>query len=230
MTDLQAQIHAVFSARVFERPLFYSNGDGLRFGLSESGTSIDQFLLAMTKATEVCRDVFDGEVITVCLRFWSRGELSSHRKVLAELRDAGVSIPRARSIWFDEDVDDDSDDDSDDDEMDETRSGPVRHGWVSAAFTLPVSLLPNLLWCALSRDLCVRPSPGCLVYLFNLEKQLAVFPYDDRGMDIVGPNAAALGQLYVRYEKYLLEYDRAQMDATFQTSPEDAEPEGDLTR
>jgi hypothetical protein len=228
--DYQSQIQAVFSAHVFERPLFYSDGDGLRFGLSEGGTTIEQFLLAMAKATEICRDVFDGEVITVCLRFWSRGELSSHREVLSELRDAGVSIPRARSIWFDEDIDDDSDDDGDDDEMDEAPSRPARHGWVSAAFTVPVSLLPNLLWCAIAKDLCVRPSPRCLVYLFNLEKQLAVFPYDDRGMDIVGPNFAALEQLYVRYEKYLLGYDRAQVDATFLTSPEDAEPEGDPTR
>lgn len=42
-----------------------------------------------------------------------------------------------------------------------------------------------------------------------------VFPYDDRGMDVVGPNKNLLLQLYRQHHPYLLDYDRDAMDATF---------------
>lgn len=40
-------------------------------------------------------------------------------------------------------------------------------------------------------------------------------PYDDRGMDVVGPNKALLSVLYNKHYQYLLEHDRAEIDATF---------------
>nr|WP_279564018.1 DUF3885 domain-containing protein [Pseudomonas koreensis] len=42
-----------------------------------------------------------------------------------------------------------------------------------------------------------------------------VFPYDDRGMDVVGPNKNLLLQLYRLHHTYLLDYDRHTMDTTF---------------
>lgn len=203
--DLQTQIQTIFAGKAFQRPLFYSYGGGLRFELSESGTYIQQFLLAIQKATEVCRDIFDRDTITVCLRFWSDSNRFARRKMLAELHDAEIYIPRQRCIWLEEITDDYYWNDGED------------QFWVNIAFELPVSLLQNLLWCAASSDILVRPRPrGCLVYLFNLNKQLMVFPYDDRGMDVVGPNHEALSCLYTKHQQYLLEYDREQMDLTFQ--------------
>jgi hypothetical protein len=217
MMDYRTQIHSVFAGRAFERPLFYSFGGGLRFGLSASGTAIQQFLLAMERASEICRNVFDGDEVTVCLRFWSRGRRFAHRKMLLELHDASISIPRERHIWLDEVPHDDDDDDDDGVSGDGRLERRERQSWVCIAFKAPTSLLPNLLWCALSSDLQIRPRPRCLIYLFNLEKRLAAFPYDDRGMDVVGPNHSALKQLYGRHGKYLLEHDRQRMDATFRT-------------
>nr|WP_259641718.1 DUF3885 domain-containing protein [Pseudomonas salomonii] len=42
-----------------------------------------------------------------------------------------------------------------------------------------------------------------------------IFPYDDRGMDVVGPNTDLLLQLYRHHHAYLLDYDRPVMDITF---------------
>lgn len=42
-----------------------------------------------------------------------------------------------------------------------------------------------------------------------------VFPYDDRGMDVAGPNKDLLSQLYHQHNIYLLDYDRCAMDNTF---------------
>ncbi|MHC8338757.1 DUF3885 domain-containing protein [Pseudomonas sp. HLT2-19-2] len=39
--------------------------------------------------------------------------------------------------------------------------------------------------------------------------------YDDRGMDVVGPNKDLLSQLYRQHHTYLLDYDRHTMDTTF---------------
>ena len=43
-------------------------------------------------------------------------------------------------------------------------------------------------------------------------------PYDDRGMDVIGPNHALLADLYHRFNERLLDYDRARMDGFFASS------------
>jgi hypothetical protein len=80
-----------------------------------------------------------------------------------------------------------------------------------------VHLLPNLLWCALASDFgSIKPNPGCSYYLFNLQEGLLAFPYDDRGMDVVGPNRDLLTMLYRKYGTYLLDYDRPAMQRSFE--------------
>jgi hypothetical protein len=77
--------------------------------------------------------------------------------------------------------------------------------WHDIAFKAPTEYLINALWCAFSSDFgCIEPNPMADIYLFNLDKEVMVWPYDDRGMDIVGP-----------FEHYLLDYDREAMDAVF---------------
>lgn len=84
---------------------------------------------------------------------------------------------------------------------------------MNIAFRPPLSLLQNLLWCALAKDFgTIRPSPFCDIYLFNPALRVMALPYDDRGMDVVGPNREFLRQLYQKHQQYLLDHDRPQMD------------------
>lgn len=116
-------------------------------------------------------------------------------------------IPKQREIWL-EPIDAD-------DWFEETQP----EWWLNVAFEASPALIQNFLWCALSRDFSsIRPNPGCLVYLFNLQSEVMVWAYDDRGMDVVGPNKTALEGLYNKHSSYLLDYDRAVMDATFAKS------------
>ncbi|MEQ4512514.1 MAG: DUF3885 domain-containing protein [Dickeya sp.] len=39
-----------------------------------------------------------------------------------------------------------------------------------------------------------------------------LFPYDDRGMDVIGDNPSQLSDLYQRFNHYLLDNDRPLMD------------------
>lgn len=202
---LQLEIEQTFSENAFSRPLFYSYPGGLRFELSEKGSAIEQFLLAQRKATEICGDLFiDDETLVVCLKDYTASNCFGNRRVLKSLNAAGVYIPEERSIWCEKL---DPDDGSDDNEPEY---------WTFIAFEAPVSLIPALLWCALVKDFGeIRPKPGCDVYLFNIKKGIMALPYDDRGMDVVGPNKALLSALYNKHHQYLLEHDRAEMDATF---------------
>lgn len=132
-----------------------------------------------------------------------------HRKVCRALRSAGIHIPAQRWIWAEET------------DRDEWCSEFEPEYSIYLAFNAPVSLTDTLLWCALSKELPpIEPRPLCDVYLFSLKKSILVFPYDDRGMDVVGPNGEFLSTLYETHQAYLLDYDRASMDKTFSKAPD----------
>jgi hypothetical protein len=175
----------------------------LRFELSESGAAVEQFLTALRKASEICHDIFAPErSFTACLSVYLYGSKYRHRDVLRSLSRAGIEVPRKRSMWLTMEGDDSGGDE------------PLRVLYV--AFEVAPTLLDYILWCALGADLGIRPCPQLrAVYLLSLEQQVLVHPYDDRGMDVVGKNHELLAKLYGRYGRYLLDYDRPMMDATF---------------
>jgi hypothetical protein len=205
---LRSSLETVFSEKAFLRPLFYKYPGGLRFELSEGGSFLEQLLTALRKATEICADIFPSqEPITICLRSHTWSNPFCHREILSNLGAAGIVIPKAREIWLEPIDKQDWFDDS------------QPEWWLNVAFKASQTLIQSFLWCALAKDFStIRPNPGCLVYLFNLKSELMVWAYDDRGMDVVGPNKTALEKLYFKHSKYLLEYDRAVMDATFAKS------------
>ena len=160
--------------------------------------------MALQKATTVLDDVFaKSDHVVLCLETRVEQSIFSCREMLIGLREAQICIPADRTFW--------------------TRSVP-QDDWayelepeysVALAFTLPRTLMKNVLWCALALDLGIRPRLACSVYLLNLRTGIAVFPYDDPGMDIVGPNAVVLKELFTRHHGLLLPYDLAAMEATF---------------
>lgn len=201
---IREEFEQVFGAHALQRPLFYRRPGGIRFELSEGGSSVDQFLTALGKAQAICDAVFaDVDVVTVVLSTAAWGSRFCHRSAMQALRAAGVEIPRDRCLWT-QSVSD----------VGQTASDEVQ-GWIRLAFRVPKRRLRNLLWCALSSDLAIEPSPGVGVFLANLDDRVLVFPYDDRGMDVVGPNHERLASLYREFRSLTLEYDREQMEATF---------------
>ena len=51
---------------------------------------------------------------------------------------------------------------------------------------------------------CIREE----VYLINIDKKLIFHIYDDRGLDILATDKKILTELYDRFDKWILEYDR----------------------
>jgi hypothetical protein len=206
--SLQQRIASTFAGRAFERPLFYQYPGGLRFELSRDGNAIQQFLQAHRSATAISADIFASNgPIVVCLRPFARCTMAtnrfSFRELFRELRRAGVVLPRVREIWLDPVEEDDLDEEG------------MPEWWLTIAFEVPLEVLDCLLWCAFAIDFGIRPRPECSIRLIDLNRGVLVFPYDDRGMDVVGPNFQLLLALYQKHHSYLLQYDIEAMDATF---------------
>lgn len=205
MASFRAQIESKFDGKAFQRPLFYNYEGGLRFQLSEGGSYLNQFLTAHRKGMEICTDIFKGsEEITVCVRIYGGKTLLASLSTLRTLRETGLYPASDKEHWT---------------EFDEDCLGDENYAdslWHYIAFTAPLECLINALWCALSSDIgMIEPSPMASIYLFNFNKDVMVFPYDDRGMDVVGPNKQFLKEQYDKFGRYLLNYDREYMDAVF---------------
>lgn len=206
---IRAQIENKFEGKAFKRPLFYSYKGGLRFELSKGGTYLNQFLTAHRKGMEICENIFSGsEDITICVRVYAEKTLLSKLSTLRSLREAGLYPTSDKEHW---------------NEFDDEWIGDEDYAnalWHYIAFKVPHEYLVNALWCALSTDFgSIEPRPMADVYLFNLEKDVMIFPYDDRGMDVVGPNKELLKEQYNLFGHYLLDYDREVMDAEFSKKP-----------
>lgn len=185
-------------------PLFYSYPGGLRFGLSEGRSVTEQLRVALRKSKVICKDIFvDDDPVAACLRIYSDNNRFRHRRSLLALNYAGIHIPTQRWLWLEERDKDDWCDES----------GPDY--WLYLAFEASARSIEALLSCSLAKDLGLGSGLYCDVYLFNLKKGIVALPYDDRGMDVVGPNTVALRNLYSVHQKYLLNYDRAIMEKTF---------------
>jgi hypothetical protein len=202
--NLKQEIFEHFGPTVFHRPLFYSYPGGLRFELSTLGSTVARFLLALRRATAICTDIFIDEPIVVCLRVHSGTSHVEHRGKLESLKSAGIIIPAQRTIWSEE-ID-----------SKDWFCNSMPEYWVYLSFEAPMATLETLLWCALAKDFpAIQPKPYCDIYLFNLQKKVLALPYDDRGMDVVGPNRKILSALYEKHQSYLLGYDRQAMDKCF---------------
>lgn len=202
---IQTQIEEKFEGKAFERPLFYRYEGGLRFELSEGGSYLNQFLTAHRKAMEICERIFyTDEDITVCVRVYGGKRLLSCLSALRDLREAGLYPETDKEHWT---------------QFDEEWSGDEDYSnslWHFIAFKATSEYLVNALWCGLASDFgFIKPDPMADVYLFNLPHGIMALPYDDRGMDVVGPNKRFLKSLYDEFGHYLLEYDRDAMDASF---------------
>lgn len=75
-------------------------------------------------------------------------------------------------------------------------------------------LIEAVLWSAL-RIWPVARTPADCLYIVDFDRGLALWPYDDRGMDVIATSRGPLEDVYRQFGPWLLDYDRARMDAVF---------------
>lgn len=195
------RLYEVFGERAFEAGLFYANEPALRFELSRGGSRVEQFTQAYDRAREIARFAFrDSASLAVVLAWFGEGPPVRHMDVFRSLRACGVRMGRPRSCWtrwY---------------EADEYDPAEQR---ILVAFRVDPSALDGLLWGALAVDLGIRPRLLARVYLADPGRGLLLHPYDDRGMDAIGPDRERLRELFARFRDCLLAYDLARMEAFF---------------
>ena len=201
----RVKIEDIYEGKAFKRPLFYNYEGGLRFELSRGGSYINQFTTAHSRAMDVCRYVFTGSKnIVVCVKIFGSKTPLSILPCLRSLKKIGLHQANEREYWTE------FDDDWIDDEC------YLDSLWHYIAFPVSIDKLADILWCALATEFSsIEPRVSANFYLFGMEQDLMVFPYDDRGMDIVGPNHLLLSNVYSEFNGYLLDYDRDVMDSVF---------------
>lgn len=195
---LLEEVLDTFGPDALEPALFYRHSPALRFELAGGETRVAQFLQAIDRARAILEAAFAGaDELTVIFWIWSEEpEQKLRRGLKAQLRPLGLPL-----------------------EKPEFHRLPPRDGddFPKACFVakLPTRRLPELLWGALARELGIKPAVGWRVVIAAPELGLLACPYDDRGMDIIGPNTERLARLYHQFDAWLLDYDRARMAEMF---------------
>lgn len=193
-----------FGPHAFQSGLFYLHEPALRFELSREGPRVDLFVQAFDRAREVLAHLFrDVAEVTAVVAWFGAGPPLRHREVFRALRACGLRrIPRPRACWAE----------------------TFRDEWgeeprTLVSFRLPTEHLHRLLWGALAADIAIEPRLPCRVYFLSPELGVLVHPYDDRGMDVIGPGRERMAELFARFGPYLLDYDRERMEGFFGAPP-----------
>jgi len=191
---------ARFGKEAFQHAIFYIFDNSLRFELAEGESSVERFLSAYYKAMEICESAFSNqESISVCLAFAGDSYLERLSEFRA-IRDLEFKFPRQRYLT----------------------SEPVEDQECSRNylfFRTDRSEVHKLLFGKLGCELGITPSFWFDVYLYSMEEGILIYPYDDRGMDVVGPNKDKIRSLFEKYSEWLLDYDIDKMNSDFGIAP-----------
>lgn len=195
------KIEHEFGSKWCERALFYSYPNALRFELGTGEHPIDRFLSAHKRALDVVQEVFsDVDDIRVAVQVFAESEspgVISLLQCFRGLRDCGLPLPHRDAI--------------------KTSQSSYDEESRYCVMVMPIRQadLARALWPPLGHDFRIEPRLSACVYILSKELGILVHPYDDRGMDIIGPNKSKLSEVYDRYRSWLLAHDLDVMDRSF---------------
>lgn len=191
-----------FGPKWCERALFYTYPHALRFELSTGGHRIDKFLFAHKRALAVVQEAFsDVDDLHLAVQIFMNESESpgvvSLLQCFRGLRDCGLPLPHRDAI--------------------ETSQAPYDDAVWYSVMVMPLRQndLARALWPPMGHDHMIEPRLSAKVYILSPELGILVHPFDDRGMDIIGPNRAKLTEIYDRHRSWLLSYDLEAMDKSF---------------
>ncbi|MDQ0465716.1 hypothetical protein QO010_003508 [Caulobacter ginsengisoli] len=198
-SSLSERLQEAFGVPAFPDGLFFEFDFALRFELAgDTRGGPARFLTAMDRARAVLAALFaDRTEITVIAREFADQGSAPHESPIFEGL-AGVGFEHS---FFRHEVRPMA---SDDVRMEEDQVGIcILHEAVMAPDAADFA---RLLWTPLATDMGVHPRVSGLsgVYLVDFERRVAVWPYDDRGMDVVAADASVIGPLAARFPDWLM--------------------------
>ena len=205
-------IYSTFGWRGFPDAMFYNTTYGLRFELGgKLGMGPIRFMQAIDRARTVATALFSKSETLVAFVSIYDEEDSKHRHstALKQLKHIGFTPSFGASARVPQ---------NDHCYIEEFGVDLFRH-WYAAEFNNDTGAVSALIWASVASDMDIRPKARRIatIHIADIDKRLALNVYDDRGMDVVGPYGPALKSLYRKFNPWLLDYDRAEMDEKFNT-------------
>ncbi len=211
MVNVIQQFESAFTCDEFPHAMFYEFEIGLRFELGgeEVSTSrpIKRFIQAFERADAVSSELFEKSK-SLWLLSSSYSDDLPKKKRLKPFKLCGIRSASFRYLG--------ATPQQDENQSKELGSDLYRH-WDAAELD-GRDRLREVLWLALGSELGVRPTVQAKIYIVDFEKNIALHPYDDRGMDVVSMDKEYLSDLYETHKSWLLEYDISRMRAVFESS------------
>lgn len=204
-----ARIFSTFGWHGFPDAMFYEGHFGLRFDL---GGNLPmgplRFLQAIDRARTITKAAFqDSSQVTAVVSHYG-GERRSRRDVASfkQLREIGFDLPFGPP-----------------DKVPQGEEGHIaEYGedlcryWYAVSFPNDQEPVNALLWASVVREMPITPKARWLdVHIVDFDRGLVLRVYDDRGMDVVATRPGPLEPLYRTFDAWLLDHDRAAMDASF---------------
>lgn len=72
-----------------------------------------------------------------------------------------------------------------------------------------------LLKAICNKDLGLKPNIPHRVYFININRKTIFHVYDDRGCDLLATSPTTIKDVYIRYNDWILNYDRLEIDKVF---------------
>ncbi|WP_064014068.1 DUF3885 domain-containing protein [Deinococcus puniceus] len=203
VTDYWTQIQNVFGAEALAFGLFYKQPYALRFELSRGGPYIRMFTRAYDLSRTILAQAFGTSPrLIVALSYFSENSgptVSERRRFRRALKACGVLLPgNHQQVCL---------------PHSDEEGGIFNRVFV--LFEIQRDDLPLLLWGVLASELGIRPRLQCSLYVADVSRRLLAHPYDDRGMDVIAPQASVLAGLHKTFNANLLDHDRERMDKVF---------------
>ncbi|WGI20374.1 DUF3885 domain-containing protein [Amylibacter sp. IMCC11727] len=199
----QDRLEQTFGRHDFPNGMFYEFDFGLRFELGGEisfANPIRRFLQAHSRANEIAQFVFKPSkelyAVTVC---WGNKEGTS-----SDLSRLGGIFPKFNKNNYDFAIDESSEEVGEDVDY-----------WFLNQITEPEQIT-ELLWLDIASEMMIMPAAdGHSTFLVDFDNAVAVNAYDDRGMDVIAMNKQKLAGAYKKFNDWLLDYDRKEMDTMF---------------
>jgi hypothetical protein len=203
--DLMHYLGETFPGLILNPPLFYRWPVGLRFDLGGRATTPDEVDYVVKRATALFNAAFNADdMCIVVAQDWPEENrhpwLADVLPLFAFARGNGVGLEAPDGQIVAQDVE-------------EPEIGPHTLTWVEQpARTFQHELVFEAI---ANADHARRPAISSRVYLINPLRNIILYMYDDRGLDLIAASKSVLCRFYRDFNAWILDYDRARIDQTF---------------
>lgn len=210
MKDILAKILEPLCIEELPHSLFTSFDQSLRFELGGEEFGADRpmrrFAQAFLRSNAISQALFERSS-EVYVALSSYGDEKPPSKRLIPLKHCGLKKHEFKYLG--------KTPQEDDGHYLEDGSNIFRH-WDMAKLN-DKGTISDILWLGIAAELGIKPTfyGSTKAYLIDPEYGLVLHLYDDRGMDVVATHNASLVDLFLRFNDWLLDYNRARMTSMF---------------